>query len=66
MYLPVSSLSCHLLLFSELLSFKSYLRGTWVAESVKCPTLGFGSSRDLTVCKFEPLIGLRADSVEPA
>ena len=41
-------------------------RGTWLARSVKCPTLGFSSSHDLTVREFEPHIGLRADSVEPA
>ena len=38
-------------------------RGTWVAQSVKRPTLGFGSGHDLTVCGFEPR---GADSVEPA
>ena len=37
-----------------------------MAQSVKLPTLGFDSSRDPTVCKFELLIGLCADSVEPA
>ena len=37
-----------------------------MAQSVKRPTLGFGSVHDLTVCGFEPCIGLCADSVEPA
>ena len=37
-----------------------------VAQWVKRPTLGFGSGRDLTVCGFEPCMGLFADSVEPA
>ena len=38
--------------------------GTWVAQSVKPPTLA--RVHDLTVCEFEPRTGLRADSVEPA
>ena len=33
---------------------------------VKRPALGFSSGHDLTVREFEPLIGLCADSVEPA
>ena len=37
-----------------------------VAQLVKCPTLDFGSDHDLTVCEFEPRIGLCADSAEPA
>ena len=41
-------------------------RGTWVAQSVKCRTLGLSSVHDLTVCGIEPCIGLCADSVEPA
>ena len=41
-------------------------RGTWVARSVKCLTLDFGSGHDLTVGGFEPLTGLCADSAEPA
>ena len=40
--------------------------GTWVALSVKCPALDFSSGHDLTVCGFEPRIGLCADCVEPA
>ena len=35
-------------------------QGTWLAESVKRPTL------DLMVCEFEPHAGLCADGVEPA
>ena len=42
------------------------VRGTWVAQSVKCPTLGFSSGHDLMVCETEPCIGLCAVSVEPA
>ena len=37
-----------------------------MAQSVQCPTLGFGSGHDLTARAFEPRIGLCADSVEPA
>ena len=37
-----------------------------MAQSVEHPTLGFGSGRDLTVCEFEPQVGLRADNAEPA
>ena len=37
-----------------------------MAQSVKRPALDFGSGHDLTVCGFEPLIGLCADSVELA
>ena len=40
--------------------------GTWVAQSVKLPTLDFGSGHDLTVCEFEPSTGLCAHSAEPA
>ena len=37
-----------------------------MAQSVEQLTLGFGSGHDLTVCECEPLVGLCADSVEPA
>ena len=40
--------------------------GTWVAQSVECPTLDFGSGRDLTVCESEPHVRLYASSTEPA
>ena len=36
------------------------------AQSLKRGTLDLGSGRDLTVREFEPLIGLCADSPEPA
>ena len=44
-----------------------YFRG-WrqMAQSVKCLTLDFGSGYDLTVCEFEPHMGLCTDSMEPA
>ena len=36
-------------------SFKKHHRwGTWVAQSVKCLPLGFGSGHDLMVCGFDP------------
>ena len=41
-------------------------RSTWVIQSVKCPTLDFGSGHALTVCEIEPRVRLHADSVEPA
>ena len=40
--------------------------GTWVAQSVKCLTLGFSSGHDLRVRELEPHIGLCTDSTEPA
>ena len=40
--------------------------GAWMAQTVKQPTLGLGSGRDLTVHEFEPHIRLCADSAEPA
>ena len=42
------------------------MRGAWVAQSVKCPTLDLGSGHDLMVSEFEPRTGLCADSAEPA
>ena len=38
----------------------------WVAQSVKHPTLHFGSSHDLMVCGLEPHVRLCADGLEPA
>ena len=40
--------------------------GPQVAQWVMCPTLDFGSGRDLTACEFEPRIWLYADSQESA
>ena len=37
-----------------------------MAQSIKLPTLGFGSGHDLRVGKFETHIGLCIDSAEPA
>ena len=36
------------------------------AWSLRHLTLGFRSGRDLTVCEFEPRVGLHTDSAEPA
>ena len=50
------------------LNCRRLVRGTWVARSVKRPTLDFGSGHDLTLHELEPLIRLVrlwADSVEP-
>ena len=40
--------------------------GDWVAQSVKQPTLDFGSGHDLMVHEFEPRTGLWAGSMELA
>ena len=40
--------------------------GAWVAQWVKHPVPDFGSDHDLTVCGFEPCIGLLTVSTEPA
>ena len=37
-----------------------------MAQAVKRLSHDFSSGRDLTVCGFEPRIGLRADSAEPS
>ena len=31
-----------------------FSRGTWVAQLVKCLTLGFGSGHDLMIYEFKP------------
>ena len=36
-----------------------------MAQSVECPSLDFGSDLDLEVHRFQPHVGLCADSVEP-
>ena len=40
--------------------------GTWVAQSVKHPTLGFSSGHGLMVHEFKPHTGLCADCAELA
>ena len=40
--------------------------GAWVAQSVKRPTLDFGSGHDLMVPEIGPHIGLHADILKPA
>ena len=40
--------------------------GAWVAQSAEHPTLGFGLGHNLMVHEFEPRVGLRADSADPA
>ena len=49
-----------------LLSQVSTVLGCLGIQSVKHPTLDFGSGHDLTICGFEPHIGPRNDSEEPA
>ena len=38
---------------------KGKQQGAWVAQSVKRPTLDFGSGHDLMVCGFEPTLDSR-------
>ena len=45
---------------------KEALRGAWVAQSVKHPTLDFSLGYDLMVGEFELCVELRADSGDPA
>ena len=40
--------------------------GAWLPQQVELPSLDFGSGHDLTVCGFEPHIGLCTDSMETA
>ena len=44
---------CEIQVFQKKLIFW----GTWVAQSVKLPTLDFGSDHDLTVRRIEPSMG---------
>ena len=46
--------------------FLKEIDGTWVALSVECPTLDFGSGHDLVAGEFGPCVRLRADSAEHA
>ena len=41
-------------------------QGTWVAQSLKDPTLDFGSHHDLMVHEIKPCVGLHTDSTQPA
>ena len=45
---------------------KEQRRDTWVAQSVKHPTLDFGSDHDLTVSELELHAGLCAVGTKPA
>ena len=45
---------------------KCLYRGAWVAQSVKRPTLDFGSGHDLRVHGIEPRVELCDDSAQPA
>ena len=51
---------------SERSILNTKVRGALVAQSVKSLTLGFSSGHDLTVCEFEPLVGLCVDTEEQA
>ena len=41
-------------------------KGTWVAQSLKHPTLDFGSGHDLMVREIKSRFGLWTDNTEPA
>ena len=43
---------------------KTQGRGAWVVQSIKHPTLDFGSGHDLTISEIEPCTGLCKDSME--
>ena len=45
---------------------KNRNKGTWVAQSVRRPTLDVSSGPDLTVREFEPHVRLSAVGAEPA
>ena len=49
-----------------LLALRKHLWGTWVAQLVKRPTLGFGSGHDLMLCVFKSHVGLCAGRDEPS
>ena len=36
-----------------------------MAQSIECPTLGFGLGHDLAICGIEPSVGLCTDRTEP-
>ena len=44
---------------------QEYMRGTWVAQSLACTILDFGSGHDLTVVRLSPSWGSRL-GMEPA
>jgi len=39
------------------MTHKTEMRGTWVAQSVKRPTLDFGSGHDLRILGSSPVLG---------
>ena len=43
----------------------SKFRGAWVVQSVKRPTLDFGSGHDFIAHEIKPCVGLCTDSTEP-
>ena len=45
---------------------KTNSTGAWKAQSVKYPTLGFGSGHDLMICGIEPMSSSVPNSMEPA
>ena len=70
MYRIVESLyytpETNIILYVNYIVIKKKTWGTWVAQSVKRPTLDFGSDHDLMVCGFGLHIGLSSGSAESA
>ena len=48
-----------------MLDLKSHNKGAWVAQSIKCLALDFGSGHDIRVVRSNPRLG-SALGVEPA
>ena len=65
--LPYFTLNfCLLFLFFILTLKMCYNGGTWVALSVKCPALDFGSRHDLMGCELESHVGLCLGFLSPS
>ena len=47
-------------------SLKGEARGAWVAQSVKCPVLGFGSGHDLRIMRLSPTLGAVLSTESPS
>ena len=56
-HLPEEDYLKNLTVLFKLSSKGTIGRGTWVAQSVECPTLNFGSGHDLRVLTSNPRLG---------
>ena len=61
-----SQQSCEVRIANHFTIEKRNMRGAWVAQPVKCPTVDFGSGRGIMVCEFEPRVGFYADGAVPS